>query len=39
MGKWLAIAAVGLVVLLLLMWRSIDDSAATPTSSPASEPE
>jgi hypothetical protein len=39
MGKWLAIAAVGLIVLLLIMWRSIDHSAATPTPSPASEPE
>lgn len=32
MGKWLAIAGVALLVLLIVLWRSMDNSAATPQS-------
>jgi len=38
MGKWLAIAAAALLVVLLLMWRSMGESSAEPPPEPKAEP-
>jgi len=38
MGKWLAIAAAALLVVLLLMWRSMGESSAEPPAEPKAEP-
>jgi hypothetical protein len=37
MGKWLAIGAIAILVLLLILWRQLDDSEATPHKAASSD--
>lgn len=38
MGKWLAAGAIAILILLLLLWRQLDASEATPVKAPEPKP-
>ena len=38
MGKWLAVAGLALIAVLVLMWKQLDESSATPVKPVAAKP-